>query len=82
MQSEAQIIRDWLRHPGTKIVAERLKQASKGAMRKYDKCTDKEEMLRIQMTRQIFNNTIPGLIDSLAHEPKKAKFDWRKLLGL
>ena len=70
--------REWLSHPFTKHVAGKLRVASKGVLRKYDKCTP-EELLRYQMLRELLNKEIPRIIDSMANPPTvKTKWDWFK----
>ena len=79
---EAQRVKDWLKDPTTKLVARKLRSASKGALRRYDHATP-DEVQRIQMLREVLNETLPSVIDALLVEDKApSRFNWRKFLGL
>lgn len=71
--------REWLSHPFTKHVARKLAAASKGVLRKYDKCTP-EELLRYQLLRELLNAEIPRIVESMANPPSKKRWDWRKAI--
>lgn len=78
---EVKRVKAWLRDPTTRLVAAKLRSASKGALRRYDKAPV-DEVQRIQMLREVLNETIPAVIDALLIEDgQKSKFDWRKLFG-
>jgi hypothetical protein len=85
-KAEAQIMRDWLRHPGARIAKRHLKRAAATAMREYDKASTEKELMFIQTKRQIFNDVLPQLLDSLTYDEDAAtkenrRFNWRRLLG-
>lgn len=82
MQSDADLIRDWLRHPAAKLVAKKFRKAAKDALRKYDSCADEKELYRLQITRKVLLNTIPDLLDGMTHKPEEKPFGWRRFLGL
>lgn len=81
-RTEQQAVKDCLATPGARIVARKLRQASRGVLRKYDKCKP-EELIRYQMLRAVLNDEIPRIIDGLVNPTQdEKKFDWRRLLGL
>lgn len=81
-RTEQQAVKDCLATPGAKIVAKKLRQASKSVLRKYDKCKP-EELIRYQMLRAVLNEEIPRILDGLVNPTQdEKKFDWRRLLGL
>jgi hypothetical protein len=71
--------REWLNHPMTKHVARKLRTASKGVLRKYDKCTP-EELQRHQLLREILNHQIPAIIENMANPPQKRRWDWLRAI--
>jgi hypothetical protein len=76
---EVEKVKEWLRMPTTALVASKLRQASKGALKRYDTIPP-EDLVRVQMLREVINNIIPDIIDALLVEDKKhTKWDWRKL---
>ena len=77
--TEQEIIKEWLRHPGTKLITRKMRAASKGVLRKYDRC-EPEKLIRLQMLRQVINSEIPRMIDGML--TKENKWDWRNFLGL
>ena len=81
-RTEQQTVKDCLATPGARIVARKLRQASRGVLRKYDKCKP-EELVRYQMLRAVLNEEIPRILDGLVNPTQdEKKFDWRRLLGL
>lgn len=81
-RTEQQAVKDCLATPGARIIAKKLRQASKGVLRKYDKCKP-EELVRYQMLRAVLNEEIPRILDGLVNPTQdEKKFDWRRLLGL
>ena len=81
-RTEQQAVKDCLATPGARIVARKLRQASRGVLRKYDKCKP-EELVRYQMLRAVLNEEIPRILDGLVNPTQdEKKFDWRRLLGL
>lgn len=81
-RTEQQAVKDCLATPGAGIIARKLRQASRGVLRKYDKCKP-EELVRYQMLRAVLNEEIPRILDGLVNPTQdEKKFDWRRLLGL
>ena len=78
-REDVEQVKEWLKHPVTRTVAGKLRQASKGVLKRYDKVTP-DELVRLQITREFLNHTLPGIIDALLIEDKKrSQWDWRKL---
>ena len=81
-RTEQQTVKDCLATPGARIIARKLRQASRGVLRKYDKCKP-DELVRYQMLRAVLNEEIPRILDGLVNPTQdEKKFDWRRLLGL
>ena len=78
--TEAQLVKDCLMSPGARIIARKLRQASKGTLRRYDKCKP-EELVRYQMLREIINRELPRIIDGLVNTPPvKSRWNWLKVI--
>jgi hypothetical protein len=81
-RDERQAVKDCLATPGAKILLGKLRAASVGTLRKYDKCKP-EELIRLQMLRAIINDELPRIIESIINPPQTEKrFDWRKMIGI
>ena len=81
-RTEQQTVKDCLATPGARIIARKLRQASRGVLRKYDKCKP-DELIRYQMLRAVLNEELPRIIDGLLNPPQEQKrFDWRRILGI
>jgi len=81
-RTEQQAVKDCLQTPGARIIARKLKQASKSVLKKYDKCKP-EELIRYQMLRAVLNEELPRIIEGIINPPEENKrFDWRKMLRL
>jgi hypothetical protein len=83
VEEQREILRDWLRHPGTRLMASKLRAAAKGLLRKYDSA-DPETFQRIQVSRWFLNYELPRVIESVmnsgeeepAPEEKWTFFKW------
>lgn len=82
MDSKAQIVRDWLRHPGARIVKQTLRRSAIKALKEYDSATSEKELIFIQTKRDILTRVIPEMLDQLTYEKEKGFFNWRKMLGI
>ena len=83
MPSDKEILREWMRHPGTQLMAHKLRSAAKGILKQYDTCPP-DKLVRYQITRNILLNEIPRIIEDIVNkdEPQAKKWNWRKMLGL
>lgn len=81
-RTEQQAVKDCLATPGARIIAKKLRQASRGVLKKYDKCPP-GQLIRYQMLREVLNVELPRIINGLVNPPEeKKKFDWLRILGL
>ena len=81
-RTEAQAVRDCLQTPGARVIARKLRQASKGVLKKYDKCKP-EDLVRHQILRAVLNEELPRIIEGLVNpKEEKKKFDWKSVLRL
>ena len=68
---QREIIKDWLDHPGTRLMARKVRVASLGLLRRYDTATP-EEVIEIQIARRFFNEQLPRIIEG-AMNPDKGR---------
>ena len=82
LKKEADLVRDAMRHPGIRIIARRLRRASKLMMLEYDTAT-MERIERIKVARWFINDELPRIIDSIVSleaPPQKREFSIRNFL--
>ena len=82
MDSKAQIVKDWLRHPGARIVKQAIRRSAIKALKEYDAASNEKELMFIQIKRQILTQVIPEMLDQLTYEKEKGYFNWRKMFGI
>lgn len=82
MDSKAQIVKDWLRHPGARVVKQAIRRSAIKALKEYDSATSEKELMFIQIKRQILTQVIPEMLDQLTYEKEKGYFNWRKMFGM
>lgn len=82
MDSKATIVKDWLRHPGARIVKQAIRRSAIKAMKEYDSASNEKELIFIQVKRQILTQVIPEMLDQLTYEKEKGYFNWRKMFGI
>ena len=75
-EDQAEILKDWLKHPGTRIMARKVRVASLGLLRRYDSATP-EKVAEIQIARWFFNEELPRMIEAAMNPGlPKSKRTW------
>jgi hypothetical protein len=69
-QEQREVIEDWLKHPGTRLVARKLRVAAKGMLREYDKADDPDRVRRIQISRWFIVSELPRMIEAIMNEQR------------
>ena len=76
IEEQREIFKDWLKHPGTRLMAHKLRAAAKGLLKSYDTATP-EQLERIQVSRWFLNSELPRVIESVMNlEAPPAKRTW------
>lgn len=73
--SEREILREWVSHPGTKIIANKLNRVARGAILKQTRLspfTHADEIVKCQQLRYVLNILIPQIIEDIANYDESA----------
>lgn len=82
-EQETEIITDAIKHPGFKLIMQKLADAAEKAQSRYDSSQDHDEVIRIQTLRMICLKEIPRIIEEMANvdTPKDGRWkfwEWLK----
>ena len=83
-EEEKEIIKDWLKHPGTKLMAARLRKASRIMLRGYDDAIYNNQIelaRRLSISRRFINKELPEMIGRVMDYDSDKKWsvnDWFK----
>lgn len=68
IQDEKEILREWVKHPGTKIMAEKLRQIAKATIREqldYDPYSEPERIMKAKQLRYVIKVVIPEILEKI-----------------
>jgi len=67
-EDKKKTLRDWVKHPGTRLIAEELRQIAKATIReqlKYDPYLEPERIMKAKQLRFILKKTLPDMIEKI-----------------
>lgn len=70
IEDEKKILQDWVKHPGTKLMARKLQSIAKASIReqlKYDPYTEPDQIMKAKQLRFLLKKTLPDIIEKIVN---------------
>jgi hypothetical protein len=67
---EQEQLQEWMSHPGTKIVADRLRRVARSTLLKQTRLspyTNADDIVKCQQLRYVINNLIPQIVEDIVN---------------
>lgn len=70
IEDEKVLLKQWLQHPGTKLMAEKLRQIAKATLREQLKCDpylEPDQIMKAKQLRFVLKKTLPDMIEKIVN---------------